>query len=1167
MFPRVAGLMRSVSEAIPAFATFFRGARRALINPLLIGLVSALLLAGARAEENSPPVHADTAGFTDQGYGRLILTFSEETKADVKLTNGILVVSFPRPVEVAVTGLKERLAGYVQAIRRDPDNGAIRLSLTRTVTVNVMEAGEKLFIDLLPEDWAGLPPGLPQDVVDALVKRARDAEHRERMGQALPRKVWAPVKLRYAAAPNFARFAFEMAEPVATAVRRDGQELSITFGAPVQVDFGEAKAKLPMSVAGLDAQYENDETVVKLVLASGAGVRTFRDDAAFTVDVTPPAETKPQTNEGKVEELDPAKEAAATQPKTDAVKNELPAVEDDAPDAAAKDTAKEAAKDTAARASEQNIVPVEAAPPPIVKSSSEPVLVSVSRQSGTTDLVFAFGEPVAGALFRRGETIFLVFDTARRFQVGELTGDAARILRGIDQTELKQGRLIKVKLDRGRLVSLEFDGSSWAVHIGDTMSVTTRPLPVRRVYAAENRAGLFVPLASPTHVHVFDDPESGDGLIVVTAVPPARGFMREQDFVDFRALATTHGLALVPWVDDLSLELAAEGVTITRPAGLAISEMNTALPPLPEAKKKIARALTPFDPEIWKLERDAAFYDREMELARAVAETPLARRGEPRVALARFYLAQDLPSNALGTLDAAAEEEIGGNEAAFALLHALAELELARPDDALRDLAKPALAPSPEAALLRGSAMVLTTHFTEAREQFGAGQVGLIALPIELQRVALLDGLRASIEVSDFAEASRIRNEFETIGISLDQEPMLATLSARLAEGIGKSDQAASEFARVAVTEDGPASAEARLRLIEMRYACGDLDRVKAIEALEVLSYAWRGNATELETLRLLARLYVQEARYREAFRELDAALLSHPNSEITRSFQTEMAAVFEDLFLSDKGASIEPIDALAIYYDFSKLTPIGRRGDELIRRLADRLVAVDLLDQAAELLDHQVEFRLSGAAKAQVATKLAMIHLMNRKPAEAIRVLASSRQRELPQELREQRLLLEARAIAETGRHDAALEMIGNLASNEAMRMRADILWNAKRWREAGEAIEKLLGDRWKNEATLDEVERGDVLRAGIAFALGNETIGLSRLRERYAAKMDGPQRSAFDIVASDGRSNPKSVSQVAKTMSAADSLDLFIRLYRARFPDKPLPSDATPPASVATR
>ena len=1149
--------MRSVPEAPQTFEAFLRGARRALINPLFVVLVSALMLAGARAEE-AAPVRAEAAGFTDQGYGRLLLTFSEEIKADVQQSNGILVVSFPRPVDVAVGQLKDRLADYVQAVRRDPDKGAIRLSLSRKVSVNVMEAGEKLFIDLLPDDWAGLPPGLPQDVVDELAKRAREAERRERMNQALPRKVWAPVKLRYAQAPNFVRFAFEMPEPIATATARDGQELRITFAAPVKVDFGEVKAKLPASVTGLEVEYESEETIVTLVLAPEAGVRSFREETAFTVDVTPPPPgAKPSAVEGKADEDEP-EPMAATEPKADAGKNELAAVEAPAP--------ADAKQDANANAASSEAVPAakEAAPPPIAKSPSEPVLAALSRQGGETAIRFAFGEPMAGALFRRGETIFIVFDTARPIHVDELATAAPRLLRAVEQIELPQGRLIKLKFDKSRLASLEADDSTWTIHIGDMMSVPSRPLPVRRVYAAEGRAGLFVPLAAPAHVHSFDDPDGGDSLVVVTAPPPVRGLARMQGFVDFDALATTQGLAFAPKADDLVLELAAEGVTISRPAGLAVSEMGTALPPLPETKKRIERALTPLDPEIWKAERDSPFFDREMELARAVAETPLARRGEQRLALARFYLAHDFPTNAAGTLEAASFDEALGDDAAFALLHALAELALARPDDALRDLAKPSLAAVPEAALLRASALAQTARFTEAREQFAAGQAGLIALPLELQRMTLINGLRAAIEVADFAEASRIRNEFESIGIAPDQKATLAMLSARLAEGVGKSDQAANEFAQVALNDDGPASAEARLRLIQMRYARGDLDRVKAIEALEILSYAWRGNITELETMRLLARLYILEARYREAFRELDAALLGYPGSEITRAFQTEMAAVFEDLFLSDKGASIEPIDALAIYYDFSKLTPIGRRGDELIRRLADRLVGVDLLDQAAELLDHQVEFRLSGAAKAQVATKLAMIHLMNRKPAEAIRVLAASRSRELPQDLREQRLLLEARAIAEIGRHDAALEMIGSLGGNEAARLRADILWNAKRWREAGEAIERLLGERWKEKTALDEIERGDVLRAGIAFALGSETIGLARLRERYAAKMDGPERAAFDIVASDDKRSPKSVGEVAKTMSAVDSLGLFIKLYRARFPDKPLPPDTAPNAAA---
>ena len=73
-----------------------------------------------------------------------------------------------------------------------------------------------------------------------------------------------------------------------------------------------------------------------------------------------------------------------------------------------------------------------------------------------------------------------------------------------------------------------------------------------------------------------------------------------------------------------------------------------------------------------------------------------------------------------------------------------------------------------------------------------------------------------------------------------------------------------------------------------------------------------------------------------------------------------------------------------------------------MIRRLADRLVSVDLLDQAAELLQYQVDNRLQGAARAQVATRLAVIYLMNRKPDKAQAVLRATRTADLSNELRD---------------------------------------------------------------------------------------------------------------------------------------------------------------------
>jgi len=246
-------------------------------------------------------------------------------------------------------------------------------------------------------------------------------------------------------------------------------------------------------------------------------------------------------------------------------------------------------------------------------------------------------------------------------------------------------------------------------------------------------------------------------------------------------------------------------------------------------------------------------------------------------------------------------------------------------------------------------------------------------------------------------------------------------------------------------------------------------------------------------------------------------------------------------------------------------LTPIGRRGDEMIRRLSDRLVTVDLLDQAADLLQYQVDNRLQGAARAQVATRLAVIDLMNHRPDRALTTLRATRVENLSNELREQRLLIEARALSETGRSDVALEVIANIDGPEVIRLRADILWAAKRWREASEQIELLYGDRWKDFKPLDDVERSEILRAAAGYALGEDALGLGRFRERYAGKMGtGPDQRIFDVLTQPVDATGTDFRAVAHAVAAVDTLGDFLRDLRDRFPNVGLlPAKVASPAA----
>jgi hypothetical protein len=286
----------------------------------------------------------------------------------------------------------------------------------------------------------------------------------------------------------------------------------------------------------------------------------------------------------------------------------------------------------------------------------------------------------------------------------------------------------------------------------------------------------------------------------------------------------------------------------------------------------------------------------------------------------------------------------------------------------------------------------------------------------------------------------------------------------------------------------------------------------------------------------------------------------------MTRQIQDEAAATFDALFLTAKGDAMPPVDALALFYDFRELTPVGSRGDEMIRRLADRLVAVDLLDQGADLLQYQVDHRLQGAGRAQIATRLAVVYLMNKKPDRALAVLRGTRTANVSDELRSQRLLLEGRALSDTGRPDLALEVIANLDGREVTRLRSDVLWSAKRWDESAEQIELMYGERYKDFTPLSDVEQQDILRAEIGYALSSDALGLARFREKYAAKMaETPDAHVFEVVSAPLGSSGDQFAVIAHAATSIDTLEGFLRDMKARYPESagsaPLP--AAPVAS----
>jgi hypothetical protein len=148
------------------------------------------------------------------------------------------------------------------------------------------------------------------------------------------------------------------------------------------------------------------------------------------------------------------------------------------------------------------------------------------------------------------------------------------------------------------------------------------------------------------------------------------------------------------------------------------------------------------------------------------------------------------------------------------------------------------------------------------------------------------------------------------------------------------------------------------------------------------------------------------------------------------------------------------------------------------------------------------------------------------------------------------------------------AFDIAQNLTGTEATRLRSDILWAAKRYRESAEQIETLYADRWREWAPLNDVERRDILRAGISYAIAADTVGLDRFREKYFPIMtQGPDRHAFDVVTAPFSAAKSEFIEIARSIAAVDTLEQFVRDMRNRFPENAVQGLQAPAAGSHSR
>jgi len=77
---------------------------------------------------------------------------------------------------------------------------------------------------------------------------------------------------------------------------------------------------------------------------------------------------------------------------------------------------------------------------PAGEPAEKPVVAELRRQGEALRLVFPFAAPTPAAVFRRYDTLWLVFDNNTPIDIGALAGEQSRTIRSVDVTRSREGQ-------------------------------------------------------------------------------------------------------------------------------------------------------------------------------------------------------------------------------------------------------------------------------------------------------------------------------------------------------------------------------------------------------------------------------------------------------------------------------------------------------------------------------------------------------------------------------------------------------------------------------------------------------------------------------------------------------------------------------------------------------
>lgn len=979
------------------------------------------------------------------------------------------------------------------------------------------------------------------------------------------------LPVRFGNHPTFDRMVFDWREPTEYRVDLKAGSAVIVFDRTAKLDEQAVKAGLAKLSSQADIDNDGQKLVLKLTLPEQMQVRHFRSGTKVVLDFTRGVETSEQPRELRPEPVTrpggkvvspPAVEVKTEPPAAPASTAQAPA----APVAARKPIALRARQENAetpkpaeATAAKAGTLPAAAASAPTVPTASAQPAPTVSTVSGqaapvAVDLVrtpdgqglrFGWKEPVGAAVFGRGQYLWIVFDRRTTLNLASLRGkdDVLGPVEVIEPAAQGQGTVLRLMPPGGTASAARREGDSWVIDIGRLPRAPDVPSAITARNGSDPAiARLLIEMSGARAILNVRDPEVGDEIAVAPTSAAGAGVEAERIYPQFRVLATAQGAAIQKIGDKVSVRPVGTSVEVSSQGGLYISEAREQ----PGRGLRALRAPVLFDLAGWRRNGTNQFNEDRQALHRAVATSTPDKRNGARLELVRFLFAYGHMEDALGLIGMIEQEE--PNLVATAQVKAIrgvAALMSGDMEQAQRNLGDKSLDAQPEAALWRGALAMAQGDAANARAQMGRSVDLYRTYPAPFANRLNLWHAEARLLTDDLPGAEAHLDAVAASQPSISERGQAAYLRGRLLLAAGDRDAALATWGEVEKAPPSPGRTASMLERINLLIEDGKLKAADAIPMLERLRFSWRGDPLEFNIMAQLGRLQIAQGDHRAGLTVLRNAVALYPNHRDAKKVSAEMMDAFATVF-AGKDTKVSPVAAIALYDEFKELIPTGTRGDEIAQGLADRLVAMDLLDRACDVLETQVKDRLSGEAKAKIGMKLAMVRLLDRKPEAALAALKASEVQGLAKDIARERVRVEARALADLGRIEDAVNRLASDDSREADQLRAELTWRAQDWNGAAAALTRLVvptgGD-------LAEEQARQAIRLAVALSLSRDKDGLKRFDGEFGAAMrKGPYKDIYQVVSSEPGAQVGDVRDIAARAAAIAPFQSFLADYRKR-------------------